>query len=92
MLVQNCNVAADEFLMNIALEEAAKAALLRDVPVGAVVVYDGEVIGRGRNQREGLQSLAPPRPTQIACVIVQPPICKNPSFQYCPSARELSPT
>jgi tRNA(adenine34) deaminase len=57
MVAQNCNVVAtDEFLMGIALEEAAKAASLREVPVGAAVVYNQEVIGRGRNQREGLQS------------------------------------
>jgi tRNA(adenine34) deaminase len=57
MVAQNCNaIAGDEFLMGIALEEAAKAASLGEVPVGAAVVYNQEVIGRGRNQREGLQS------------------------------------
>lgn len=38
--------------MRLALEEAALALEHDDVPVGAVVVRDGEVIGRGHNQRE----------------------------------------
>src|SRR5688572_16424966 len=36
--------------MRAALAEAAKAG--EDVPVGAVVVYDGRVIGTGHNRRE----------------------------------------
>lgn len=36
--------------MRLALEEARKAAEEGEVPVGAVVVLDGRVIGRGRNQ------------------------------------------
>ncbi len=38
--------------MDVALEEARAAALAGDVPVGAVVVLDGAVVGRGRNRRE----------------------------------------
>jgi len=38
--------------MDAALEEAHAAALAGDVPVGAVIVQDGTVIGRGRNRRE----------------------------------------
>ncbi|MSW88672.1 MAG: tRNA-specific adenosine deaminase [Actinobacteria bacterium] len=38
--------------MRLALREADRAAEAGDVPVGAVVVYDGEVIGVGRNERE----------------------------------------
>ena len=36
--------------MAAALAEAAKAAAAGEVPVGAVVVRDGEVIARGRNR------------------------------------------
>lgn len=36
--------------MQVALELAAKAAALGEVPVGAVVVRDGEVIGAGYNR------------------------------------------
>jgi tRNA(adenine34) deaminase len=38
--------------MREALDEAARAGAHEDTPVGAVVVHDGEVIGRGRNERE----------------------------------------
>ena len=36
--------------MRLALEEAARARELGEVPVGAVVVLDGEVVATGRNQ------------------------------------------
>jgi tRNA(adenine34) deaminase len=36
--------------MRQALEEAVRAADVGEVPVGAVVVLDGQVIGRGHNQ------------------------------------------
>lgn len=39
----------DEVFMREALALAAQGALLGEVPVGAVVVQDGEVIGRGFN-------------------------------------------
>jgi tRNA(adenine34) deaminase len=42
----------DEEAMALALEEARAAGLAGDVPVGAVVVTDGKVIGRGRNERQ----------------------------------------
>ena len=40
----------DEYWMGIALSLAAKARDLDEVPVGAVVVRDNEVIGEGYNQ------------------------------------------
>ena len=42
----------DEIFMQEALRLAALAASCGEVPVGAVVVRDGEVIGRGYNRRE----------------------------------------
>lgn len=42
----------DEYYMGLALEEADKAYALGEVPVGAVVVLDGRVIGRGHNRTE----------------------------------------
>jgi tRNA(adenine34) deaminase len=39
-----------ESYLRLALEEAARAAAIGEVPVGAVVVCDGEVIATGRNQ------------------------------------------
>jgi tRNA(adenine34) deaminase len=41
--------------MNLALEEARAAAEAGEVPVGAVVVAGGRILGRGRNQNETLQ-------------------------------------
>ena len=42
----------DEDWMTHALAEARVAAANGDVPVGAVVVLDGVIVGRGRNRRE----------------------------------------
>jgi tRNA(adenine34) deaminase len=42
----------DEAWMTVALEEARAAGAVGDVPVGAIVVRDGSIIGRGRNRRE----------------------------------------
>ena len=42
----------DEYFMRLALREAARAPEHDDVPIGAVVVRDGEVIGTGHNERE----------------------------------------
>jgi len=42
----------DDQWMTIALEEARAAAAAGDVPVGALVVAEGTIIGRGRNRRE----------------------------------------
>jgi tRNA(adenine34) deaminase len=41
-----------EEAMRIALEEAAVAAKNGDVPVGAVILHNGEVIARRHNERE----------------------------------------
>ena len=41
---------ADEFWMEEALREGQRAQAAGEVPVGAVVVRDGQIIGRGRNQ------------------------------------------
>jgi tRNA(adenine34) deaminase len=42
----------DEYFMRLALREAARALDHDDVPIGAIVVHDGEVIGTGHNERE----------------------------------------
>jgi tRNA(adenine34) deaminase len=42
----------DEWFMRLALREAERALEHDDVPIGAVVVHDGEVIGAGHNERE----------------------------------------
>ncbi len=45
----------DILYMREALREAKKAYSTYEVPVGAIVVYNGEIIGRGYNQREILK-------------------------------------
>ena len=42
----------DEYYMRLALREATRAPEHDDIPVGAVIVRDGEVIGLGHNERE----------------------------------------
>ncbi|MEM6794414.1 MAG: tRNA adenosine(34) deaminase TadA [Acidobacteriota bacterium] len=42
----------DRLFMAEALKEAKRALEHRDVPVGAVVVRGGEILGRGHNRRE----------------------------------------
>ena len=43
---------SEEEFMLLALELAAKAAAMGETPVGAVVVQDGKIIGRGHNRVE----------------------------------------
>lgn len=41
-----------EAFMREAINEAEKARAIGEVPIGAVIVLDGEIIGRGYNKRE----------------------------------------
>ncbi|WP_267910618.1 tRNA adenosine(34) deaminase TadA [Mammaliicoccus vitulinus] len=45
-----------ENYMKLAIQEAKKAWEMDEVPIGAIVVYKGEVIGKGHNLRENDQS------------------------------------
>ncbi len=47
---------ADRLFMKQALEEAQQAALLGEVPIGAVLVYEGKIIARAHNLRETTQN------------------------------------
>ncbi|SEQ09123.1 tRNA adenosine(34) deaminase TadA [Piscibacillus halophilus] len=44
-----------EEFMKEAIQEANKAEIINEVPIGAVIVHNGEIIARGYNQRETLQ-------------------------------------
>jgi tRNA(adenine34) deaminase len=46
----------DEFFMREAIKEAKKAEGLNEVPIGAVIVHNGEIISRAHNLREMEQS------------------------------------
>lgn len=47
---------AKEEWMRVAIEEAKKAEVLAEVPIGAIVVHEGQIIGRGHNLRETTQN------------------------------------
>lgn len=42
----------DHYFMQLAIEEAEKAAQKGEVPIGAVIVHEGQVIARAHNLRE----------------------------------------
>lgn len=62
----------DQYFMGLALEEAKIAADLGEIPIGAVLVQDGEVIARAHNMRETWQDA-----TAHAEVIVIQEACKK---------------
>ncbi|GAB3054253.1 tRNA adenosine(34) deaminase TadA [Virgibacillus ainsalahensis] len=46
---------ADEKFMRAAMEQAEKAREINEVPIGAVIVYEGNIIATGYNVRETTQ-------------------------------------
>src|SRR5687768_17099425 len=50
----SCSMQSDDEFMREALAEAEQARAQGEVPVGAVVVFEGVVIGKGRNAVIGL--------------------------------------
>jgi len=50
-------IAPDEFFMKEALKEAQTALMLDEVPIGAVIVHNGRIIGRGHNLTEQLNDV-----------------------------------
>lgn len=48
----------DQYFMKLAIEEAQKAAFIKEVPIGAVIVKDGEVVTSAYNLRETNQRAA----------------------------------
>jgi len=49
------SIKQNEYWMEHALKEAETALRRDEVPVGAVIVFDGQIIGRGSNQVEMLK-------------------------------------
>ncbi len=47
----------DEYFMRCAIEQAKKAYVIDEVPIGAVVVKDGEIVGAGFNKRDELMAI-----------------------------------
>ena len=50
MIEPDTIVTSDEEAMRLALDEAASASAAGEVPVGAIVTFDGRVVGAGFNQ------------------------------------------
>ena len=46
----------DQYYMNLAIEEAKKAAAIGEVPIGAIIVHKNEVIASAYNLRETTQN------------------------------------
>jgi tRNA(adenine34) deaminase len=67
----------NEIYMKLALKEAKKAYKKGDVPVGAVVVENGKVIGKGYNKKE-ISNIA----TKHAEIIAIENACKNKKNWY----------
>ena len=49
------NPTPDEHWMEFAIREAEQALRRKEVPIGAIIVHDGRIVGRGYNQTETLQ-------------------------------------
>ncbi|MFA9422046.1 MAG: tRNA adenosine(34) deaminase TadA [Sedimentibacter sp.] len=62
----------DELFMLEALREAYKAYEIKEVPIGAVIVRNGEVVGKGYNQKETLKDAT--RHAEISAI---KDACKN---------------
>lgn len=58
---------ADRKFMGCALDEARRAYAANEVPVGAVIVHEGEIIGKGYNRRES--SLDPTHHAEMIAVV-----------------------
>lgn len=49
-------IKTDYYFMDLAIQEANKAKARKEVPIGAVIVLDGEVIAAAHNRREETQN------------------------------------
>ena len=57
MKKNNSSLSEQQKFMKMAIAEAKQARILDEVPIGAIVVHDGQVIGRGHNMREKFQDV-----------------------------------
>lgn len=52
MSTQDKEISSDEFWMDKCLELARQAAEVKEVPVGAIVVHDNQIVGQAFNRKE----------------------------------------
>jgi tRNA(adenine34) deaminase len=75
--------------MKLALELAKKAELKNEVPVGALVVRDGKIIGRGMNT--SISDYDPTSHAEINAIREAAKAIKNSRLQDCPIYVTLEP-
>ena len=63
--LMNVEIANDEYYMKEALRQARRAFAADEVPVGAVIVREGQIIARAWNQVECSPSRKPRPPWKI---------------------------
>ena len=75
--------------MRAALAEAEAAAVAGEVPIGAVVVYDGKIIGRGQNRV--LRDVDPTAHAEIVAMRAAAALLKNYRLTGCELYATLEP-
>ena len=74
-------VYSDEYFMTRALDLAMQAYEEQEVPIGAVVVHNNKIIGKGYNQTEKLQDV-----TAHAEILAITTACESLQMKYLPEA------
>ena len=78
-----------EYYMKLAIEEAIKAAQEDEVPVGAVIVRNGEVIARSGNRKE--RDNCAVSHAEILCIVEAAKACGNWYLDECDLYVTLEP-
>lgn len=78
-----------EYGMGLALKEAEIAASRNEVPIGAVVVHEGNLIGKGSNQIELLQD--PTAHAEIIAITAAAAYLENRRLEKCTMYVTLEP-
>lgn len=78
-----------EYWMNLALKEAELAIRRKEIPVGAIIVHQGTLIGKGSNQTELLQD--PTAHAEIIAITAAANYLKNRRLENCTMYVTLEP-
>ncbi len=77
----NTNTKPSEYFMQLALEEAGKAENLAEIPVGAIITFNNEVIAAGHNLNRKLKN--PTRHAEIIAIENACQVIKNERLEEC---------